>query len=138
LVQGKANEIAPGRRMLSSMSPTIAWRDGEALALGGRGGPRIPNGTAQVLLNLLVDGDHLQAAVDRPRIHHQWLPDRLYAEPGALSPEIRSELERRGHELGERKIISKVHAVRLRRDGKMVAAADPRQPGAAGVVTEER
>ena len=79
------------------MSPTIAWRDGEALALGGRGGPRILTGTAQVLLNVLVDGDSLGAALDRPRIHHQWLPDELFAEEDALSPETRAELERRGH-----------------------------------------
>ena len=136
LVQGEANEIAPGKRMLSSMSPTIAWRDGEALALGGRGGPRIPTGTAQVLLNLLADGDGLQAAVDRPRIHHQWMPDKLWAEEDALSPETRAELERRGHLLDERESVGRVHAVRLRADGKVVAAADPRDRGSAGVVRE--
>ena len=137
LVQGRANEIAPGKRMLSSMSPTIAWRDGEALALGGRGGPRIPTGTAQVLLNVLANGDPLQVALDRPRIHHQWLPDRLDAEPDALSPETRAELERRGHELGDRPAVAKVHAVGLRSDGKVVAAADPRDPGSAGVVSKD-
>ena len=134
LVQGRANEIAPGKRMLSSMSPTIAWRNGEALAVGGRGGPRILTGTAQVLLALLADGEPLQAALDRPRIHHQWLPDKLSAEADALSPETRAELKRRGHVLDERPTVGKVHAVRLRADGKVVAAADPREPGAAGVV----
>ncbi len=136
LIQGRANEIAPGKRMLSSMSPTIAWRGNEALALGGRGGPRILNGTVQVLLNLLADGDELQVALDRPRIHHQWLPDRLWAEPDALSPETAAELERRGHQLDERPTVGKVHAVRLRADGKVVAAADPRDEGSAGVVSE--
>ena len=136
LVQGEANEIAPGKRMLSSMSPTIAWRGREAVALGGRGGPRIPNGTAQVLLNLLLDGDTLQAALDRPRIHHQWLPDKLWAEEDALSPETRVELERRGHVVDERPTVAKVHGVRLRADGKVVAATDPRDQGAAGVVRE--
>ena len=136
LIQGEANEIAPGKRMLSSMSPTIAWRGNEALALGGRGGPRILTGTAQVLLNLLADGAELQSAVDRPRIHHQWLPDRLFAEPDALSPETLAELERRGHELAEVATVGKVHAVRLRADGRVVAAADPRDEGAAGVVSE--
>ncbi len=136
LIQGRANEIAPGKRMLSSMSPTIAWRDSEALALGGRGGPRIVTGTAQVLLNLLADGEELQAAVDRPRLHHQWLPDRLFAEPDALSPETAAELERLGHELGELPTVGKVHAVRVRADGRVVAAADPRDEGAAGVVSE--
>jgi len=136
LIQGRANEIAPGKRMLSSMSPTIAWRGDEALAVGGRGGPRILTGTAQVLLNLLADGDPLQTALDRPRIHHQWLPDRLWAEPDALSPETGAELERRGHELAERPTVGKVHAVLLRADGKVVAAADPREPGSAGVVSK--
>ena len=137
LVQGEANEIAPGKRMLSSMSPTIAWREDEALAVGGRGGPRILTSTAQVLLHLLADGDTLQAALDRPRIHHQWLPDRIFAEEDALSPETRAELERRGHEFGERPRVGRVHAVRLRPDGRVVAAADPREPGAAGVVVEQ-
>ncbi|MFQ5349308.1 MAG: gamma-glutamyltransferase [Thermoanaerobaculia bacterium] len=136
LVQGRANEIAPGKRMLSSMSPTIAWRDGEALAVGGRGGPRILTGTAQVLLSLVADGEELQTALDRPRIHHQWLPDRLWGEPDALSPETAAELKRRGHQLAERPTVGKVHAVRRHADGRVVAAADPRDEGAAGVVSE--
>ncbi len=136
LVQGRANEIAPGKRMLSSMSPTLAWRGGEAMAVGGRGGPRILTGTAQVLLSLLADGDGLQAALDRPRIHHQWLPDKISAEADALSPETGAELERRGHQLGEIPNVGKVHAVRLRADGRMEAAADPRDQGSAGVVSK--
>ncbi len=138
LVQGEANEIAPGKRMLSSMSPTIAWRDGEALAVGGRGGPRILTATAQVLLNLIADDDPLQTALDRPRIHHQWLPDKLFVEDDALSPEIRAELERRGHEFGPRPTVGKVHAVGRRTDGTVTAAADPREPGSAGVVREQQ
>ena len=125
--------MAAGKRMLSSMSPTVAWRGGEAVALGGRGGSRIPTNTIQVLLNLVVDGDPLQAAVDRPRLHHQWLPDELVAETDALSPETRSELERRGHAVVEKDQAAKVHAVRRRPDGGVEAAADPRGPGAAGV-----
>lgn len=134
LVQGEANAVAPGKRMLSSMSPTIAWRSGEAVALGGRGGSRIPTNTIQVLLNLVVDGDPLQAALDRPRIHHQWLPDALEAEPDALAPETRAELERRGHTVVIKSNAAKVHAVRRLADGTAEAAAEPRGPGAAGVV----
>src|SRR5436305_13013383 len=96
LVQGEANAVAPGKRMLSSMAPVIVWKGDEAYALGGRGGSRIPTNVIQVVLDLRVDGDPLQAALDRPRLHHQWLPDRLEAEPDALSPETRAELERRG------------------------------------------
>jgi gamma-glutamyltranspeptidase/glutathione hydrolase len=133
LIQGEANAIAPGKRMLSSMSPTVCWRGGELLVLGSPGGPRIPNATAQVLLNVVVDGDELQAAVNRPRLHHQWLPDALFVEPDALSPETAAELERRGHELRELESIGNVNAVRRRPDGSVSAAADPRGMG-AGVV----
>jgi gamma-glutamyltranspeptidase/glutathione hydrolase len=123
--------------MLSSMTPTIAWKGGEAVALGGRGGSRIPTNTIEVLLNLIADGDSLQTALDRPRIHHQWLPDRLEAEPDALSPETRAELERRGHEVYMTDVAAKVHAVRLRADGRMEAASDPRGSGVGAVVKPE-
>lgn len=140
LVQGEANAVRPGRRMLSSMAPTIGWRqtaDGwEAVALGGRGGSRIPTAAMQVLLNLLVDGDHLQAALDRPRIHHQWLPDQLRWEPDALSPETRSALAAKGHDLKEIDSVARIHAVARRPDGLLEAADDPRESGESGVVTE--
>ena len=138
LVQGEANAVAPGKRMLSSMAPTIAWKGSAAIALGGRGGSRIPTNTIQVLLNLLVDGDPLQTALDRPRLHHQWLPDRLEAEPDALAPETRAELERRGHKIFANDATAKVHAVRRRADGRVEAASDPRGTGVGGVVNPER
>jgi gamma-glutamyltranspeptidase/glutathione hydrolase len=133
LVQGEANAIAPGKRMLSSMSPTICWRGDELLVLGSPGGPRIPTATAQVLLNVVADGDELQAAVNRPRIHHQWLPDAIFVEPDALAPETAAELERRGHELRGITAIGDVAAVRRTADGGVAAAADPRGGGAAVV-----
>jgi gamma-glutamyltranspeptidase/glutathione hydrolase len=135
LVQGEANAVGPGKRMLSSMSPTIAWRDSEILVLGSPGGSTIPTATAQVLLNLVVDGDELQAAVNRPRIHHQWMPDVIVVEPDALAPETAWELERRGHTLELRDHLGEVHAVRARAGGVVEAAADPRGPGDAGVAT---
>jgi gamma-glutamyltranspeptidase/glutathione hydrolase len=137
LVQGEANAIRPGKRMLSSMTPLLAWRDGEALALGGRGGSHIPTGAAQVFLNLVADGDDMQAAVERPRIHHQWQPDELVAEPDALSPETRTALERHGHRVvnwAEAGPMSSFQAVRWSRGGTVAAAADPRRRGVAGVV----
>jgi len=137
LVQGEANAVAPGKRMLSSMNPLIAWKGQEAYALGGRGGSRIPTNTLQVMLNLLVDGDSLQAALDRPRLHHQWLPDRLDAEPDALSPETRAELERRGHTIQISAVTAKIHAVHLLPDGRVEAASDSRGSGAGGVVDPE-
>jgi gamma-glutamyltranspeptidase/glutathione hydrolase len=138
LVQGEGNAVAPGKRMLSSMAPVIAWKGDEAYALGGRGGSRIPTNVLEVLLNLLVDGDPLQAALDRPRLHHQGLPDRLEAEPDALSPETRAELERRGHAIQITNATAKVHAVQLLPGGRMAAASDPRGTGDGGVVEPER
>ena len=135
LVQGDANAVRPGKRMLSSMSPTVAWRESEIVVLGSPGGSTIPTATVQVLLNLVVDGDGLQAAVNRPRIHHQWMPDVLVAEPDALAPETRWEQERRGHVVEIRDHLGEVHAVRSTDNGEVEAAADPRGPGAAGVVT---
>jgi gamma-glutamyltranspeptidase / glutathione hydrolase len=135
LVQGAANAVGPGKRMLSSMSPTIAWRRGDVVALGSPGGSHIPTVTSQVLLDVLVDGEDLQAAVDRPRIHHQWLPDEVLWESGALSPEVIAELTRRGYTLREVGTLGEVHAVRRFPDGRLQAAADPRGPGAAAVLT---
>ncbi len=135
LIQGEANAVAPGRRMLSSMSPTLAWRGGESVALGGRGGSLIPTNVAQVLLHLIVDGDPLQAALDRPRLHHQWLPDELRAEADALAPETRQVLAERGqHLVITAEAAGKVQAARRRADGTVEAAVDPRGPGAAAVV----
>ncbi len=135
LIQGEANAVAAGKRMLSSQTPTIAWRDGDAIAIGGRGGSKIPTATLQVLLSVWLDGDELQAALDRPRVHHQWLPDRIDHEPDALSPETRAALSAMGHKLNERKSLAQVQAVRWRSGGLVEAGADPRGGGgSAGVV----
>jgi gamma-glutamyltranspeptidase/glutathione hydrolase len=132
LIQGEANAVGPGKRMLSSMAPTVSWRDSQVLVLGSPGGSRIPTATAQVFLNVVVDGDALQPAVERPRVHHQWLPDELRYEAGALEPPMRFELARRGHTLRSSESVGEVCAVRLGPDGTFTAAADPRGPGAAG------
>lgn len=133
LVQGEANSVAPGRRMLSSMAPVVAWREGHTLVLGSPGGSRIPTAVIQVLLALVVDEDPLLTAVSRPRLHHQWQPDELLAEPDALGPETRQELERRGHRVRSVAALGEVHAVRRFPPGGVEAAADPRGPGAAAV-----
>jgi gamma-glutamyltranspeptidase/glutathione hydrolase len=138
LVQGEANAVGPGKRMLSSMSPTVASRGAEVLVLGSPGGSHIPTATSQVLLDVLVDHDTLPAAVDRPRVHHQWLPDELVFENGALSAEARAELVRRGHALRGVDHLGEVHAVRRGGNRGFEAAADARGPGAAGIVRPER
>ncbi|MEM7052157.1 MAG: gamma-glutamyltransferase [Acidobacteriota bacterium] len=135
LIQGEANAVAPGKRMLSSMTPTVAWQEtGGAIVLGGRGGSKIPSNTMQVLLNYIADGDALQTAVDRPRIHHQWLPDELQAEPQRLAPEVRQALEERGHRVVIVEHAAKVQAVAMHSDGTLEAAADPRSTGQGGVL----
>ncbi len=142
LIQGEANAVAPGKKMLSSMSPTIAWRatpEGEeAIALGGRGGSRIPTHVAQVLLNMMVDGDSLAAALGRPRLHHQWLPDQIEVEPDTFSPETQSELERRGHAIRPAIQGARVFAIHRLPDGRIEAAGDPRGPNGSAVVDPER
>ena len=88
LVQGKTNAIAPGKRPLSSMSPTIVTKDGKTfMVLGSPGGSRIITIAVEIILNVVDHGMNIQEAVNAPRIHHQWLPDQISAEPFALSPD---------------------------------------------------
>jgi len=138
LVQGEANAVGAGKRMLSSMAPTIAWRGGDVLALGSPGGSYIPTVTEQVLLAVIVDGAPLQAAVDAPRVHHQWLPDEITAEAGALAGGVGAELERRGYALRVVPRLGEVNAVRRRSAGRLEAVADRRGPGEAGVLNPLR
>jgi gamma-glutamyltranspeptidase/glutathione hydrolase len=98
LVQGSANSIAPGKRPLSSMTPTIVLKDGAPLlVLGTPGGSRIITTVLEIILNVVDYGMTLQEAVDAPRIHHQWLPDTLAAEPFALSADTAAALTRMGY-----------------------------------------
>ena len=88
LVQGAANSLAPGKRPLSSMAPTLVPKDGHiVLALGSPGGSRIITIVLETALNVIDYAMQPQEAVDAPRIHHQWLPDEVFAEPFALSPD---------------------------------------------------
>ena len=102
LVQGPRNAIAPGKRPLSSMAPTIVLQDGQvALVLGSPGGSRIISIVLETILNMLDYGMAPQEAVDAPRLHHQWLPDTLYAEPFALSPDTAALLAGMGYAITE-------------------------------------
>jgi gamma-glutamyltranspeptidase/glutathione hydrolase len=104
LVQGEANAIAPGKRPLSSMAPTIVLKDGAVeMVLGSPGGPRIITAIVETILNMVDYGMDAQEAVDAPRLHHQWRPDVLYAEPFALSPDTRALLEQMGYAIQEEK-----------------------------------
>ena len=101
LVQGEANAVAPGKRPLSSMSPTIVTKDGKpAMVVGTPGGSRIITATLLTMINAIDYGMDVQEAVDMPRFHQQWLPDVTNVEPYALSPDTRKILREMGHELG--------------------------------------
>jgi gamma-glutamyltranspeptidase/glutathione hydrolase len=104
LMQGAGNIIAPAKRPLSSMAPTIVLKDGAVnMVVGSPGGPRIITATLQAILNVIDYGMNAQEAVDAPRLHHQWQPDVLFAEPFALSPDTKARLQRMGYTIEEQR-----------------------------------
>lgn len=113
LVGAEANAIAPGKRPLSSMSPTIVLRGGKpALVVGSPGGPRIITAVVETIVNVVDFGMATQAAVDAPRFHHQWKPDVLIVEEG--TPEgLIADLEKRGHHVVTRRPWSSVQAITI-------------------------
>ena len=132
LVQSEANAIEPGKRPLSSMSPTIIVRDGKAVyAAGASGGPRIITATLQVLLNMTRFDMTVSQAVIAPRFHHQWIPESLEVEPKLLIDDIRVPLEERGHELVEHDALGVSQAVIMLPDGRLQGMSDPRKGGEA-------
>jgi gamma-glutamyltranspeptidase/glutathione hydrolase len=133
LVGGDANAIEPGKRMLSSMTPTIVLRGDEVrLVLGSPGGGRIINTVLQVILNVIDHQMPIDLAVRAPRVHHQWLPDELAFEELSLSADVREGLGRRGHSIAAAPIvIGRCQAIAIEADGIRVAAADPRSGGSA-------
>lgn len=154
LVQGKRNAIAPGKRPLSSMAPTLILRDGQPfMVLGSPGGSRIISITLQVALNVIDHGMTLQEAVDAPRIHHQWLPDEVYFESRGLSPDTLQALRTMGHVLVEQTPWGAAEAILVgagrasgaassgndgavsgqQRDGFFYGAHDPRRPAGAAI-----
>jgi gamma-glutamyltranspeptidase / glutathione hydrolase len=134
LVQGEANAIAPGKRPLSSMAPTIVLKDGGLfMTLGAPGGSRIPTAVLQVLLNVVDFHMNVQDAVDFPRVHHQWLPDRLSVERG-ISPDTVSLLRARGYQVDDSPgvVLAQVAAI-VSADGWLQGASDGRTPDGAAV-----
>ncbi len=143
LVQGEANEVAPGKRMLSSMCPSIAVAGGRNVFVWGTpGGSTIPTTTFQVLLGFLLHGQSLPDAVAAPRFHQQDYPDRIQLERSRFDPAWIAALEKLGHAVVEREPkddpIGRVHAIARRADGTLTAVADPRSGGVGLVVQETR
>ena len=133
-VQGEANAIQPGKRPLSSMVPTMLVKDGKPfLLVGAPGGSRIPNGVLQVIINVVDFHMNAQDAVDWPRFHHQWQPDKLFLERG-VSPDTIAMLKAMGHEVesSERTavVIARVEAI-VNDKGWLQGGADGRGPGKA-------
>jgi gamma-glutamyltranspeptidase/glutathione hydrolase len=140
LVQGEANAIEPGKRMLSAMTPTIVTRpNGELFCvLGTPGGATIITNVFQNLVNLIDYDMSLVEAVRVPRIHHQHLPDRIQYEHGSLSEETIAALVAMGHTVEERYSagslyphIGDIQAILVRADGILEGVSDPRRGGAA-------
>jgi gamma-glutamyltranspeptidase/glutathione hydrolase len=132
LVQGEANAIAAGKRPLSSMVPTIVLRGGKPfLALGAPGGSRIITAVLQVMLNVMDFGMNIQDAIDFPRVHHQWKPDRLDIERG-ISPDTIVLLKKAGYHIEEAKpvVIARVEGI-LIDGGWMQGGHDERGAGKA-------
>lgn len=130
LIQGEANAVEPGKRMLSSMSPSIVTKNGKVrMVLGAAGGPRIITATFMSFLNMAVFGMNAQEAIAAPRFHHQWMPDKLYYEEFGISPDTRELLEAKGHALESRSTIGRGHIIYVDENDKKHGAADPRGNG---------
>lgn len=134
LIGAEANSIAPGKRMLSSMTPTIVEKEGKLwLVVGTPGGSTIITAVAQTILNAYEHELSMQDAVNAPRFHHQWLPDTVVFEPEGFSKNTLSTLKEKGYLINEERtrIIGKVDAIRVLENGQLEAGADPRGDDAA-------
>lgn len=132
LVQGEANAIQPGKRPLSSMTPTILLRNGKLfMVVGGPGGGRIITSVLQTVTNVVDFKMNVRDAVDSPRFHHQWRPDKITVEHG-FSPDTIRLLESRGHQVETTSSVARIFAIVVEDDGKWLSgAADGRSYGHA-------
>jgi gamma-glutamyltranspeptidase/glutathione hydrolase len=127
LLGGAANSIQPGKRMLSAMTPTILEKNGELfMVVGTPGGSTIITSVYQIILNVIDHGMTMSKAVAEKRFHHQWKPDQIYMEDGAINESVINELNSMGHKVKRRSSIGKVDAILVRPDGSYEGAADPR------------
>lgn len=129
LTGGQANSIAPEKRMLSSMTPTIVEKDGAlSMTLGTPGGSTIITSVAQTMLNVYEFDMGMQQAVDAPRFHHQWLPDEVLMEPNGFDSLTIQTLKNKGYKIkhGQSRIIGKVDGIYVLPDGRLEGGADRR------------
>jgi gamma-glutamyltranspeptidase / glutathione hydrolase len=132
LIQSEGNTIAPGKRPLSSMTPTIVLRNGQlSFVTGSPGGPTIISATLLTVLNWMRLGMDAQSAINAPRFHHQWLPDEVLMEK-LFSPEMEEQLKARGYTVRRKGHIGLVNAIGIDpQTGERCGAADPRDDGSA-------
>ncbi len=130
LIGGEANAIEPGKRMLSSMTPTIILKEGKPyLIVGSPGGSTIITSVLQVILNCLVFEMNIKKAIDMPRIHHQWLPDSIDYEPFALTSDVKENLIKIGHNPGKVTELGRVEGILIDDENLIWGATDPRGYG---------
>ncbi|SOD17986.1 gamma-glutamyltranspeptidase / glutathione hydrolase [Pedobacter xixiisoli] len=133
LVGYEANAIAPNKRMLSSMTPTILEKNGKlSMVVGTPGGSTIITSVFQTIVNVIDFGMDMQQAVNAKKFHHQWLPDRVDIEPNALNPEAQQKLEAKGYTFYKRNSIGRVDAILVTKKGIYQTGADPRGDDTAG------
>ncbi|HZD93481.1 MAG TPA: gamma-glutamyltransferase [Candidatus Sulfotelmatobacter sp.] len=133
LIQGEANAIAPGKRPLSAMAPTIVVKDGKLfMVLGSPGGPRIITTVANILMGVVDHGLDIQQAVNATRFHHQWQPDEIDIEKNGISPDTIKLLQARGHKIKEQGYWSEGECIAVDpKSGDLLGAPDGRNGGKA-------
>jgi gamma-glutamyltranspeptidase/glutathione hydrolase len=130
LIQGERNAVAPQKRPLSAMTPTIVLRQDGSLwfTVGSPGGPTIINTVLCVITNVIDYGMNIQQAIDAPRIHHQWLPDQFEFEPYGLSGDTQRALSSRGHKLDKPRTLGDAEGIMIEeKTGVRLGATDPRR-----------